>query len=81
MRTTTIIFFACSALIASGSVFAGSGSWSLQRPAVQAKAADAGQSPADTAQPQAVKGATGPEGTAGPDGKPPAPTRTTAMHR
>jgi hypothetical protein len=76
MRTNTAIVIACAALMASGSAFAGSGSWSLRKAAAPVESAD-------TAQPQAVKGATGPEGTAGPaspEAKP-APTRTTAMHR
>jgi hypothetical protein len=76
MRTNTAMAIACAALIVSGNAFAGSGSWSLRK-------ATAPVETADTVQPQAVKGATGPEGTVGPAGPAakPVPTRTTAMHR
>jgi hypothetical protein len=76
MRTKAAIVLACATLIASGTVLAGSGSWSLRKATVPVESANASQA-------QAVKGATGPEGTAGPAGADakPAPTRTTATRR
>jgi len=73
MRKSSMIVLTCAALIASGSLFAGSGSWSLKRPPADKTAT------ADTTQ-EAVKGATGPEGTAGPASKP-AQQRTPSPHR